>query len=71
MDKDHENNLRCAIAGERVSRRWLLKSTATFAAGTVAISALGASTAGEAETPTRGGSRQPASQAMIDIWDRF
>ena len=71
MDKDQENNLRSAIAGGCVSRRWLLKSTATLAAGTVAISALGAAAAGEAETPTRGSGGPPASGAVVDFWDRF
>ncbi len=67
MDKDQENNLRSAIAGGCVSRRWLLKSTAKFAAGTVAISALGAAVAGEAETPKL----KEAPEAVLDIWDRF
>jgi hypothetical protein len=78
MDEDQENNLQNAVAGGCVSRRWLLKSTAKFAAGTVALSALGAAAAGEAETPPAGRSGPPVSEAVkeapeavVDIWDRF
>jgi len=38
---DAGDGLERAIAGGAVSRRWLLKSTANMAAGTIAVTALG------------------------------
>ncbi len=77
VDGDQENNLRGALSGGGVSRRWLLKCTAQFAAGMVVISSLGTA-AGNEETQTLRGSGLPISgsvkeapEAMIDIWDRF
>jgi hypothetical protein len=40
-----EDRLERAIEGGAVSRRWLLKNTANVAAGTLAVSALGATAA--------------------------
>jgi hypothetical protein len=40
-----EDRLDRAIKGAAVSRRWLLKNTANVAAGTLAVSALGAAAA--------------------------
>jgi hypothetical protein len=48
MDSKNENveeGVESAIKGGRVSRRWLLKSSANLAAGTIAVSALGAANA--------------------------
>jgi hypothetical protein len=67
VDKDQENNLRNAITGGCVSRRWVLKSTAKFAAGAVAVSTLGVPLASEAETPRP----KEIREAIADIWDRF
>lgn len=46
-NKGNENtdDLARAIEGGSVSRRWLLKSTANLAAGTIAVSALGTAAA--------------------------
>ena len=77
MGADQEDNLRVALSGGGVSRRWLLKCTAQFASGMVVISTLGAA-AGVEETHTLGSSGFPVSgsvkeapEAIIDIWDRF
>ena len=40
-----EDRLERAVEGGAVSRRWLLKNTANVAAGTLAVSALGAAAA--------------------------
>jgi hypothetical protein len=54
-----EDRLERAIEGGAVSRRWLLKNTANVAAGTLAVSALGASAA---ESKPAAASQKTSSQ---------
>jgi hypothetical protein len=49
-----EDRLDRAIKGAAVSRRWLLRNTANVAAGTLAVSALGAAAAELKPAPATG-----------------
>ncbi len=75
MKEQREDGLAKAIAGSRVSRRWMLKCSGAVTAAVMALTGttFGKRKAADASLAAKTEQAEPLSvrEAVVDMWERF